>query len=225
MKNKINYKRGEEIGECIFLEERETLIFAKTNKSKRIRRRRVALFRCKCGNEFEAIISLVKRGNTNSCGCLRIPVLKKMHDISRTHGKTNHILYHVWKNMVARCEEPNSVSYNMYGARGIKVCDEWHNINNFINDMYPSYKRGLQLDRKDNNGNYCKENCRWVTRLQNANNRRDNRIVEFNGEKKTVSEWARHNNISTTALLYRLNKWNDVERALTQKLPMRWQKN
>ena len=85
-------------------------------------------------------------------------------------------LYAVWYNMLRRCRDPKNTGYKNYGGRGIKVCKRWETFQNFYDDMAPTSKKGLTLDRIDNNGNYEPKNCRWATRKQQNNNRRDNHI-------------------------------------------------
>jgi hypothetical protein len=93
--------------------------------------------------------------------------------------------YTTWKSMRNRCLSVANESFHYYGGRGIKVCNEWLSFRNFERDMKPSYKKGLSLDRINNNGNYCKENCRWATRKEQARNRRSN----LNIKGKTLAEW------------------------------------
>lgn len=89
-----------------------------------------------------------------------------------THGLRNHKLYKTWQSMLARCNNKNNRQYKDYGGRGITVCNEWLDINNFINDMFPSFIEGLTLDRENHLGNYEKSNCRWTTyTVQNRNTR------------------------------------------------------
>ena len=88
------------------------------------------------------------------------------------HGLTNHSIFRRWQSMVNRCTRQEMKCYKDYGGRGIKVCDKWLDVRNFVKDMYPTFKEGLQLDRIDNNGNYEPANCRWVTKSQNQKNRR-----------------------------------------------------
>ena len=90
-----------------------------------------------------------------------------------THGQTNHPIFVVWKGMMYRCNNPKSNRYDDYGGRGIKVCERWHDVRNFIADMYPSYIEGLQLNRKENDGNYEPDNCKWSTPSQNSKNKRN----------------------------------------------------
>jgi len=212
MKNKENILTNSKIGECIFIKELIPQIFPKTEISKRIRVRRIGLFKCNCGNEFKADISLVKGGNTKSCGCLFKKALKNKLGKKITHGQTYHPLYNIWSGMIRRCEVESSNNYVYYGKRGITVTKSWYNIDNFINDMYSSYKKGLQLDRIDVNRNYEPSNCRWVTPKTNSNNRRDNRLIEYKGENKTLSQWSEYLSIPVNTLRYRLNNWS-VEKA------------
>ena len=145
---------------------------------------RYGLYQCQyCGNEFEAKIQHIKSGNTKSCGCL-----------INKHDLTKHRLYSTWGAMKARCYNPNSKAYKYYGARGIKVCDRWLDINNFIEDMYHSYQESLTLDRIDVNGNYDPDNCRWTTKEVQHRNTREiykNNTSGFRGVawNKQFSKW------------------------------------
>lgn len=90
----------------------------------------------------------------------------------KKHGLSKHRLYLCWFNMMQRCFDKNHKFYACYGGRGISVCDEWLDVSNFIEDMYPSFKEGLTLDRIDNNKGYYKDNCRWATQeIQSRNTR------------------------------------------------------
>ena len=96
------------------------------------------------------------------------------------HGMSTTPFYRRWNGMMRRCYSESFKQYHNYGGRGIIVCERWHLFSNFKEDMYDSFKEELELDRVDNNGNYCKENCDWVTHRENSNNRTTS--VIFNGE-------------------------------------------
>jgi hypothetical protein len=92
---------------------------------------------------------------------------------TKHHGYSRHPLYTVWRHMKDRCYNKNGGQYKDYGGRGIVVCDEWfNNAKIFINWALPLWRKGLQIDRKNNDGNYCSENCRFVTRAENMHNTR-----------------------------------------------------
>ena len=127
-------------------------------------------------------------------------------------------LYRVFNAMIERCSKSSAKNYHNYGGRGIKVCNEWiGNYQAFCDwALANGYKKGLQIDRIDNNGNYEPSNCRWVTQKQNCNNTRFNRLLTCNGETHTMSEWSEITGISQTTLSYRIHclGWND-EQVLT----------
>lgn len=212
MGKKIHYNVGDKIGNCSFIKELSSIKIGKSNTI-----RRVILFKCICGKEFSAFLVNVKRGTTTSCGCIRDSKIKSQGLKNKVHGKRKHPLYRMWQGMLDRCNNVNNFNYYNYGGRGIKVCERWLDVNLFIKDMFPLYKKGLELDRINVNGNYEKSNCRWVTRKENMNNTRRNRYVEYKGEIKTVSQWSDHLDIPYKTLLQRLNHW-DVEKAFNYKI-------
>lgn len=132
---------------------------------------RFGIYRCFCGNEFKTRTSYVKNKHCKSCGCLN--KLRKTK-----HNYSFHRLYNTWNAMKNRCNNPKDKDYIKYGERGIKVCDRWLDIQNFIDDMYPSYVEGLTLDREDNNLGYSPDNCRWVTKSTQSQNTR--KIISTN---------------------------------------------
>lgn len=119
--------------------------------------------------------------------------------------------------MHTRCYNPHAINYADYGDRGIKVCKEWDKYEPFRDwALTNGYAENLSIDRIDTNGDYTPGNCRWATSKQQANNRRSNRIIEFRGEKRTVSQWAENAGISRNAMLNRLKSDNfTLEEALT----------
>lgn len=128
---------------------------------------------------------------------------------------SNTSLYRAWVNMRQRCTNRNLVQYKDWGGRGIKVCDRWlgdSGFSNFIKDMGSTYQPGLTLDRIDNDGNYEPSNCRWATRREQQSNRRKNRMVTFNGETKTFTEWANIMGVPIGRARLRVYryKWDDI---------------
>ncbi len=197
--NRILYIEGQVIGSCVFLYELPTTY--KYGQSYRMGK-----FKCKCGNEFDNPINNVKKGNTTSCGCVYNESLKNRN---KTHGLTYSQEYITWCGMRSRCNSKNSLSYKNYGARGIKVCDRWlKSFENFYADMGQKPTSSHSLDRIDNNGDYCPENCKWVTKSEQANNTRNNVHYTLNEETKTISQWAEKYNIPYRRLRERLrNGW------------------
>lgn len=116
-----------------------------------------------------------------------------------------HPLYYVFRGMKQRCLYKGYKEYSLYGGRGIKVCDRWLNFDNFVEDMLIGYKKGLQLDRVDNDKGYFKENCRWATPKENASNRRSTRWIEYNGERKTLTQWAEKVGLDSRSLWQRMD--------------------
>jgi len=128
--------------------------------------------KCDCGNLPTIEAQFLKRGETKSCGCLRI---EKIANQLKTHGlkKTHPIEYSAWKRMRSRCNNPNSKDYYLYGGRGISVCSRWDWFPNFLEDMGLRPSKIHSLDRYPNNcGNYEPGNCRWATPIQQSRNRR-----------------------------------------------------
>lgn len=164
---------------------------------------------CDCGNVFVAIFSSVKHGRTMSCGCFRKKLLSERmtkHGSSKTRG------YVCWRNMVKRCTSPNERDKNTYGPGKIGMDEKWNDFDCFINDMgEPGPK--MQIDRIDNNKGYSKDNCRWVTPKENARNRSTNRLIEYNGETKTMAEWADVYGMKYCTLVSRFRKGFSVHDA------------
>jgi hypothetical protein len=134
------------------------------------------------------------------------------------HGKRRTRVYQVWADMVRRCTNPACDSYANYGGRGISVCHEWRNFENFYADMGDA-PEGLSIERNDVNGDYEKSNCRWATNAEQMLNRTCSRFVVVDGERMVVAAAARRYGISETTLIARLNRgWADDKAA---KFPLR----
>lgn len=168
------------------------------------RRRVTWLCQCECGNRTIVLGDNLKKGVSQSCGCLRTEVL---HDLRVTHGETDTKLYGVWLAMRRRCDLPTSTYYRHYGGRGIQVCDEWRQSFETFRDWANAhgYAEGLSIDRIDNNKGYNPENCRWVDCVVQANNRRSNRLLTWNGETHNLTQWARIRGINPHTLHTRLD--------------------
>ena len=120
--------------------------------------------------------------------------------------------------MKQRCDKEHNPFYERYGGRGISYDPRWSSFEEFLNDMESSWKKGTSLDRIDNNGNYCKENCRWADPVTQANNRRNRREFQYNGQTMTITEWSKVTGIKKSTLDMRLLAYNwPIEKALTQK--------
>ena len=139
---------------------------------------RYGIYKCGfCGNEFKAQVKHINRGATISCGCYNKRIASETH---KTHGLTETRLYRVWVNIKYRVSNYNNNNrYKDYVGRGITICEEWKNDFMSFYDwaMKNEYSDELSIDRIDNDGNYCPENCRWTTStIQNRNQRkrRDN---------------------------------------------------
>ncbi len=157
------------------------------------------LCKCECGNETTVDSSFLSTGHTKSCGC-----------ITKKHGMSDHPYYATWANMINRCENDKTPCYPNYGGRGIKVCDRWHDIRLFLEDMGDRPK-GKTLDRRDNDGDYCPENCYWANGIQQGNNKRDNHFVEYKGIRDTLAGWERRIGVSQKTIIWRLrNGWSEA---------------
>lgn len=176
--------------------------------------------RCDCGNERVVEGRSVREGTSRSCGCTR----GRDNNWNVKHGGRKDHLYAVWSSMKGRCLNPKDKFYQRYGGRGITICSEWMDYASFREWAFSSgYNpdsecRKCTLDRIDNDGKYCPENCRWVTQKVQDNNRSSNHIVtNSSGISKTLSEWAEITGIRKDTLRRRICVMNwDIDRALTE---------
>lgn len=184
------------------------------------------LCRCDCGNMVHSVDTYaLTHGKSNSCGCARVDSLKR---IFTKHGMSHKRLGFIHKGMVQRCYNPNSKKYHRYGARGIDICDEWmgeNGMRSFIEwALSHGYSDDLYIDRIDNDKGYSPNNCRWVTNKENSNNRSNNRIIEINGERKTVAQWSEVYGLKSRTVERRLLLgWNEID-AVTMPLMKRGEK-
>lgn len=162
---------------------------------------------CECGTVHDVRQDDLRSGSTLSCGC-------HQYDKMTKHGMWNTAAYKTWRSMLRRCELPSAHAYALYGGRGIKVCERWHDFLAFYADMYPKPSGAASIDRIDNNGDYCPENCHWASRKEQSRNRSNNRIISYHGTERCVSEWAETLGMRVSALSERLRRGWTVEEAL-----------
>ena len=156
-------------------------------------------------------------GKTKSCGCLRKEnSAKRLKQLNTKHGFGGTRIYKTWKNMIDRCENEANKSYNTYGKKGIKVCEEWHDVSKFLKwAKRNGYEDDLTIDRIDSTKGYCPENCRWVNRKVQNNNTSRNHFLSYKGKTQTLAQWAEEININYACLKSRINMGWSVEKALT----------
>jgi len=174
--------------------------------------RRVAC-QCTCGQQAEVSSCGLATGHTTSCGCFQLERTRSRHT---THGQSGSPEFWVWWAMWQRTGDVNHPSYDQYGGRGVSVCAEWGDFACFFADMGPRPSSAHSLDRIDNNAGYCRENCRWATKVEQANNMRSNRFLEYGGQRMTVASWTRYLGWPKYTLISRLKLGWTPERALTQ---------
>jgi len=177
-------------------------------------RKTIWLCKCDCGNEKSIIGLHLKSGNTKSCGCVRKETFNNLK-----HGMAKTRFYTIWNGIKKRCNNPKYIEYKIYGGRGIKVCKSWNKFENFRDDMLESYLEHQKnndytsIDRINNNGNYCKENCRWATMKEQNNNQRTNRLITYKGKTQNIKQWADELEINYNTLFWRINNWS-IQKAL-----------
>jgi hypothetical protein len=166
-----------------------------------------------CGRTVSATSTRLMSGDTQSCGCLRKETAKRQGLRNATHGQRKTATYRTWVAMISRCTNDKDSNWVNYGGRGVEVCDRWFEFENFLKDM-GERPEGKTIDRKDVNGNYEPDNCRWATAEQQNNNRRTSRFIEFEGREQTLAQWARELGVTPQCLTMRLRVW-PKQRALT----------
>lgn len=174
------------------------------------------LCKCECGNTAIVRGGSLAQGTSKSCGCVG---RQKTIERSTKHGGYGTRLYRIWDDMKARCYNHNSISYPNYGAKGITVCEEWKNFKTFMDwALANGYNDKLTIDRIDYNKGYTADNCRWITMMEQSNNRSNNHYITYNGETLTMVQWARKLNISYNLLCQRMSRgWTFEKAILTPK--------
>lgn len=170
--------------------------------------RQMYLSQCDCGTLRPVSLAAMKNGHAISCGCLQ-------REKVTIHGGTKQRLFRIWDHIKYRCLCPTCDAYKNYGGRGITLCQEWLNYENFRNWAFSNgYADGLTIDRIDVNGNYCPENCRWVTNKEQQRNKRNNRMITFGGKTQCISAWCEELHMKKGLVSKRLDAGWSIERAL-----------
>lgn len=206
--NKLNLIPGDIVGECIFVAEAGTIFYTHGSM-------RACVFRCQCGKLFTKPLAYIRQRKITSCGCGIVKIKNKSRPVRYTNGIMSPEL-NAWYHIKARCYNKKDKSYARYGGRGIVVCDKWLNsFDCFLSDMGPRPTKFHSIDRINVNGNYEPSNCRWATRLEQANNKRNNIYYLYNGESLTINEWGRRINVKPATLLRRISSGYPLERVFT----------
>lgn len=171
--------------------------------------------RCDCGNEKEIQDASLYRGLTKSCGCVLRERKGDLHP-NKTHGMTGTKELRTWRRMHRRCADPKVERFPNYGGRGIKVCERWKLFENFLSDMGLAPGPKHSIERKDNDGDYTPENCKWGTDEEQRRNTRRTRMLEIDGVKRTMAEWARISFSSPSRIFLRLARGVPEKEAVFQ---------
>lgn len=171
---------------------------------------------CDCGKETVVRSQDLRNGHTKSCGCYGLEVSASHTPSFSTHKESRSRLYRVWIGMKGRCNNCKNKAYSYYGGRGIKVCQDWDESYALFRDwaLANGYQENLTIDRIDVNGNYCPENCRWVSMKVQMNNTRANRRITLNGETKTMAEWSESTGLSYETIRNRTIKGKPADEVL-----------
>jgi hypothetical protein len=154
---------------------------------------------CECGTQSIVDGWSLTSGNSKSCGCY-----KRDNPSHLQHGMTGHPAHNAWKHARGRCFSKTDTDYDLYGGRGITMCDRWSDFEMFWQDMKSTWQEGLTLDRIDTNGNYEPGNCRWATMKEQANNRRNNVLIDTPDGRMNVKQASEKYNISETTIHTRI---------------------
>jgi hypothetical protein len=168
----------------------------------------MVLCRCECGNKKEIQLNNLRSGHTKSCGCIWEEQKHKPRFIK--HGMYSTPTYKTWRSMLNRCKYTCVRGSGRYLGRNIKVCSSWNEFKVFLLDM-GERPEGKTLDRINNNGNYCKENCRWSTPKEQSNNKENTIFITYNNITKTINEWSKELGVPRATIYSRKKEsgWND----------------
>lgn len=170
---------------------------------------------CDCGKTVVTRFTYLTNGHTKSCGCLSA---KNSSERRKTHGKSRTAEYISWTAMIGRCLNQNNHAYDKYGGRGIYVCGRWrHSFPRFLADMGSRPSPSHSLDRINNNGPYSPSNCRWATPTQQNRNKRMNVVLDFDGRKMVLKEWADYVGVNYKTASARRRKGWSLQRIMASR--------
>lgn len=217
MPKRIQYEKGDKFGMLSVIRELEPHECERGEDSKRKSTKRTFLFQCECWNTKEIVIASVKSWLTTSCWCYNKS--KWM-----THWMHGTRFYKIWNYLTQRATNPNNSSAKEYVLRWIWVCDKWLKFEWFMEDMHQAYEKHFKenwgdtsIDRIDNDGDYCKENCRWATIKQQNRNKSCTKIYEYKWEELVLWEIAEKLWMQRTTLNRRIGMWMSLEQAISWK--------
>jgi hypothetical protein len=172
--------------------------------------------KCDCGNTKCILSNNLRSGRSNSCGCVtKDNALVSTYKHGCSNGKNK--LYNCWKAITQRTTNKSNKGYKNYGGRGIKICKRWTGKNGFINfseDMGSKPSPRHSIERVNNNGDYCPENCRWATRKEQNSNTRRSKNITFEGKTQTIREWCIELGLTKGSVQYRLKVGKPIEEVL-----------
>ena len=175
------------------------------------------LAQCDCGKFVKVRSQYVRNGSCTSCGCYHKEKVSQAHKHGQARKRNCTRLYGIWCGIKSRCNNQNAKDYKFYGAKGIRVYEEWERDFQAFNDW--AYKNGyndkLTIDRINSQGNYEPLNCRWVTRKEQSRNTSQNHYLTFNGKTQLLTDWSKETGIKSTTILNRLQRGWSIEKTLT----------
>jgi hypothetical protein len=203
------------------------LTVIKLDEQRSNKKRKYWICLCECSNQKSVLSDNLHAGKIKSCGCFQIENQLIQANKRKKWGKTLYPTRQIWKLMLRRCYNPADAVYAYYGKRGISVCAEWHDFNNFLRDMGVKPDQ-LTLERKNVNKGYCLENCCWATAKEQARNRRTTKWITIDGVVKSAAEWCEQYNCSQHLFSARIFRGWDVVEALqtpARAISQDWRKN
>lgn len=184
------------------------------------RPQRAFLVRCCCGTKKAVLLHKLRSGRSSSCGCKTGQLITEAKTV---HGYYGHAMWQRYYSMLQRCYVETAKAYPDYGGRGIRVCKRWRKGEDgksgfecYCEDMGNPPFKGAEVDRRDNDKGYSPKNCRWVTRLRNANNKRNNIRVTLDGKTRTLSQWSKKLKLKRTTILGRAKNGWSAEKILSK---------